>query len=157
MVAPTLPLIRARRKERRAISAWRLNYLIRVRHEKEASTFGESRPKFASFGRMGDDPRPLMSDARESDCISIFREVTASTKRLSSQTAKPPARGCVRQAALPHPPYVPFSWTAIRWVVEPRVYSAAVFASVRPGEHSVGTVARKPLFRGYVPCQTQDS
>jgi hypothetical protein len=35
------------------------------------------------FGRMGDDPRPLTSDARRSDCISIFRDVTASTKRLS--------------------------------------------------------------------------
>jgi hypothetical protein len=26
--------------------------------------------------------------------------------------------------------------------------------SVRPGEHSVGTVARKPVFRGHVPSQT---
>jgi hypothetical protein len=42
---------------------------------------GMSRPKFASFGRMGDDPRPLVSDASRPDRISIFCEVMASTKR----------------------------------------------------------------------------
>jgi hypothetical protein len=37
-----------------------------------------------------------------------------------------------------------------RWVVELTVNSAAVFTSVRPGEHSVGTMTRKLLFRGNV-------
>jgi hypothetical protein len=40
---------------------------------------------------MGDDPRPLMSDAWGCDSVSIFREVTASTKMLlqTQQSRRP--------------------------------------------------------------------
>ena len=69
--------------------------------KKEGPDAMMSRPKFASFGRMGDDPRPLKSDALIADGNSILRDVTASTKRLSSHTAKPPA--CDRRLCLvPH-------------------------------------------------------
>ena len=50
-----------------AISAWRLNYLIRLRNKKEAPTpfRGKVEAKvYAPFGRMGDDPRPLPCQAQ---------------------------------------------------------------------------------------------
>jgi hypothetical protein len=85
-----------------AISAWRLNYLIRVPTKKRPRRSSGSGPKFASFGRMGDDPRPLMSDAWGRDSVSIFCEVTANTEMLSSHTAKAPAPKTSAFAFVPH-------------------------------------------------------
>jgi hypothetical protein len=85
-----------------AISACRLNYLIRVPTKKRPRRSSGSGPKFASFGRMGDDPRPLMSEAWGCDSVSIFCEVTASTEMLSSHTAKAPAPKTSAFAFVPH-------------------------------------------------------
>jgi hypothetical protein len=106
------------------------------------------------FGRKRRKSHPALRchGADVVHCISILREVTASTKRLlQRQQRRRPEKQ--RLCLVPHT--MPFSWTAIRWVVEPRVYSAAVFASVRLWEHNVGKVPRKPLFVAYVLCLTQ--
>jgi hypothetical protein len=106
------------------------------------------------FGRKRRKSHPALRchGADVVHCISILREVTASAKRLlQRQQRRRPEKQ--RLCLVPHT--MPFSWTAIRWVVEPRVYSAAVFASVRLWEHNVGKVPRKPLFVAYVLCLTQ--
>ena len=73
-----------------------------------------SRPKFASFGRMGDDlPGLSMSDALASDRRSIFREVMTSTKKLL-QTQQSRQRGCVAASGFAFVPHTAVFLDGIR-------------------------------------------
>jgi hypothetical protein len=92
---------------------------------------------------MGDDHRPLIADANALDCASIFREVTASTNGLISDSE---AAGASDNppAALPCPPYAPFSWTAF---VGRRTDSEGVRLphrrTARRAQHTAGAIALK--------------
>jgi len=59
----------------------------------------------------------VISDARASDCISIFREVTASTKRPKF-TQQSRQRGCVAASGFASSPIRAVFLDSNRWVVE---------------------------------------
>jgi hypothetical protein len=75
---------------------------------------------------MGDDPRPLMSDARQSDRISVFRDVTASTK---SRVKHSKGAGQVRNQRLCLVPHTCRFLGQRSLGVEPAVKAAVVAAS----------------------------
>jgi hypothetical protein len=82
--------------------------------KKKAATLLHVEAEVCVFGRMGDDASPALRShgAHTSHCVSIFRDVSASTKMLL-QRQQSRRRGCVRPAALPCPPYAPLSWAAV--------------------------------------------
>jgi|SRR5215471_17763070 len=83
------------------------------RQKKKAPSFGEPRPKFCVFWPYGGRESIGLGcqDAHASDCKSMFYEVIASTKRLKFRNSK--AASGTQPAALPCPPYVLCSWTAV--------------------------------------------
>jgi hypothetical protein len=100
-----------------------MHIVIRVRPKKKTSTPLQVEAEVCAFwpygGRTSDGL--VMSDARVRDCLSIFREVTASTNSYSRSDAQHKGvdfrqrgrRGSgLPPAALPCPPYAPCSWTA---------------------------------------------
>jgi hypothetical protein len=98
----------------------------RTTPKKKASTFGESRRKFASFGRMGDvDPSPCLPDASPSDCKSKFCEVTCSTKRLLQRQQSRRRYAASGFAFVPHTGR--FNGTS--WVVGPCGFCVQSFRS----------------------------
>ena len=61
--------------------------MIRVRAKKEGlDTFAVEAKVCVLWPYGGRSSRPLVSDAKPSDCVSNFCEVTTSTKRLSSHS-----------------------------------------------------------------------
>ena len=72
-VTPSPHVVSRFERKGSAVGAWRLSYLIRLPHKKEAPTFGESRPKFASVTADHDkgDERPR-SVRRSTDLIAVW-------------------------------------------------------------------------------------
>ena len=92
---------------------FRTDLLNEPRQKRKPRPFGEPRPKFRVFWPYGGRESIGLGcqDAHASDCKSMFYEVIASTKRLKFRNSK--AASGTQPAALPCPPYVPFSWTAV--------------------------------------------